>query len=332
MRYLGSKTSTTDSLYHILSERMPNGTFCDPFGGIGTVGNFFKSKGYSVWSGDILTNAHYFQVSRIQLQDAPSFRLLKKNLDFRDTLELLEYLNSTKRYRSWFEKEFSEIRNYFTLENSRKIAGCYSLIRLWSKAELINHNEKAFLISSLINSMDKVANTAGTYYAHLKHWYRKALRPFHFSLIDTTNSNEKCKAFLCDAKTLVAKRHFNILYLDPPYNERSYASYYHLPETIASLKTSKAFGASGIPEKVGAPSKFNQRAHAATELALILESSSFDILAFHYSDEGFIKKNEIRKLLRKYGYLEEWVLNSKGYSVNAINKSNKQRLYVVSNG
>ena len=80
MRYFGSKTMLLDRIGVITSDCIKTGCFCDPFGGIGTVGSYMKSKGYRVVSGDILQFAHFFQVARIEQNDLPSFsRICKEN-------------------------------------------------------------------------------------------------------------------------------------------------------------------------------------------------------------------------------------------------------------
>lgn len=191
MRYLGSKASTIEQLFGLLSERVDKGIICDPFGGIGTIGAAFKERGYSVWSGDILTNAHYFQVAKLVRQRTSSFKGIRDWYGL-DTVEDVVYkLNSVKRENSWFVKEYSELRKYFTKENASKIAGCCSLIKKWDKNGLISYTEKAVLLASLVNSMDKVANTAGTYYAYLKGWYRKSSKSFSYEFIEPI-TRERC--------------------------------------------------------------------------------------------------------------------------------------------
>ena len=44
MRYFGSKVSSVEKIYQIISAIIPSGSLCDPFGGIGTVGSFLSLK------------------------------------------------------------------------------------------------------------------------------------------------------------------------------------------------------------------------------------------------------------------------------------------------
>lgn len=318
-------------LHQLIASRRPSGTFCDPFGGIGTVGSSFKAKGYEVWTGDILAFAHCFQVARVQCSHAPRFLRLCKALNLKCTAQIVEHLNTIHPERSWFVREYSETRRFFTPENAARIEACRLQINKWSRHGWISEQEEAVLLASLINSMDKVANTAGTYYAFLKHWYRKARKPFRFDLIPVTRG--ACgHSVLCEAKSLVSAREFDTLYLDPPYNERDYASYYHLPETIALKQAPHPHGKAGVPAAARPHSPFNRPNMARSALVDLLKNARFKTLAFHYSDQGLISPKDIRAILTNYGRLEVFRLRSKGYSTVAFPRNVNHRLYLVTHG
>jgi adenine-specific DNA-methyltransferase len=332
MRYFGSKVSTVADVYSLISQRVPSGTLCDPFGGIATVGSYFKARGYRVWTGDILTAAHYFQIARVELSRTPSFRKLREALNLKSRIDVIDLLNREKPKDGWFTREFSEKRLFFTRDNARRIDACRLRISQWSRFRLISRNEKAILLASLINSMDRVANTAGTYYAYLKSWHRKAMLPFRFELLPCTYGDPNCHCFLGEARDLVAQRAFDILYLDLPYNERCYTKYYHLPETLALEETPKANGMSGIPDNPRVISDFNKQDKAKTALEELLEKTTFQLLAFQYSDNGLIEPHQLRRVFREYGRIEEFVINSKGYTTATTSRTVEHRLYLVNHG
>jgi adenine-specific DNA-methyltransferase len=329
MRYIGSKVSTIESVYSLIAERVPTGSFCDPFGGIGIVGSYFKQHGYQVWSGDLLTFAHYFQIAQIAADTETLFSRLKAYLNVVDLNEISNYLNALFLTDGWLVQEYAEKRRFFTLENAKKIEACRQTIILWRHENYIDETEYAILIASLINSFDRVANTAGTYYAYLKKWYRKAIQPFRFELLASIPGNRSSQAMLTDAKSLVRLRFFDILYLDPPYNDRNYADYYHLPETIARGVTPALHGLSGIPNEVRPKSDFNKPATAKQALIDILDNARFRLLAFHYSDNGLIPSGDVVNILQSYGRVEEFSLCSKGYSTARTNRTVSHHLYLV---
>lgn len=332
MRYFGSKVSTIESVYNLIAQRVPSGTLCDPFGGTGIVGSYFKTKGYSVVTGDMLTFAYYFQIARVKQNGHLSFRKLRKALNLKSPSEVVILLNRSRHKNGWFVREYSEKRQFFTSENARHIESCRTKIQYWFRKGWLTQREHAVLLVSLINCMDKVANTAGTYYAYLKKWYRKALVPFRFELIHYTPGNSDCYCYHGNAIDLVDKQTYDILYLDPPYNERNYASYYHLPETIARGKTPKIHGMSGIPNCSNITSEFNKPEQAQKSLETLLEKAQFQLLVFHYADNGIIAPKKLRKIFKQYGKLEEFIVRSKGYTTTHSKRTVNHRLYFVNHG
>ena len=177
--------------------------------------------------------------------------------------------------------------------------------------------------------MDKVANTAGTYYAYLKAWHRKALLPFTFELIPYTRGTTKCYCFHEDAENVIGKKCFDIIYLDPPYNERSYAHYYHLPETLALGGTPEVHGKSGMPDVDKPVSDFNRPRDARGAFERLLRRARFRLLAFHYSDDGLIDPHDVMDILSLYGNVEDFNLSSKGYTTSKVMRTVRHHLYVV---
>ncbi len=329
MRYIGSKVSVIEDLYKLISGRVPKGFFCDPFGGVGTIGSYFKSKNFKVYSGDFLTFANFFQIARITQDGPPKFSVLCDAMKIKNHGEAINILNNLEGKDGWFTKNYAYKRKFFTLQNGKKIEACLQAIKIWRERRWLSYEENAILIASLINSMDKVANTAGTYYAYLKKWYRKATRPFNFKLIPYTPGNPYCRCFLCDAIDLVKRYKFDIIYLDPPYNERSYADYYHLPETVALSETPNVQGKSGIPHVKRTKSAFNRRDKALSALSNILNIARFRLLVFHYSDDGIIRPDELRNLFHEFGTVDEYLIDSVGYTNKSESRTIKHRLYLV---
>jgi adenine-specific DNA-methyltransferase len=331
MRYFGSKTSTLAQLTQLVANRVPQGSFCDCFGGIGTVGAHFKKLGYQVFTGDVMRFAYYFQVTRVQMDDLPDFDILLPNLGLRDANSLVSYLNQVPPVHGWLAREYAELRSFFTVENALRIQACWNTMRDWYRRDWISSAEWACLVASLIESVDRVANTAGTYYAHLKRFHRKALQPFMFEFIPIPRGARGGEAFWGDASSLVSQRPFDVLYLDPPYNQRVYARYYHLPETLARGDCPVVSGKSGVPEGPIMKSRFNSRAQAYTALKELLEGSDFRLLVFHYADDGLITPDELRTLFAAYRSVEERVLRTKGYSVGSDARVTNHRVYLVEN-
>lgn len=326
MRYLGSKTLLVEQIYTLVGPQPDGSVFCDPFGGIGTVGRYMKQQGLQVLSGDLLHFAHYFQKALIQLDMPPSFPKLIAESD--GDVEL--YLNRLVTLHGWLIEEYCEKRNFFTPDNAKHIQACINTIWHWRASHCIDEDEYAFLIASLIQSMDRVANTAGTYYAYLKHYHRKALQPFRFRFLQPTQGKHQCQCLLEDANALVKQHKCQILYLDPPYNTRDYAKYYHLPETIARGEIPKPLGKSGVPIRHDERSPYIQRSKINEAFLDLLASSHSQIILFHYTDNGLLREQFIRDALFELGTVEEYYFDCKGYRTSSVHQSNsKHHVYKV---
>ena len=294
------------------------------------MGSLFKRHGYAVTTGDHLLHAHYHQVARVQCDHTPSFRHLRHSLDLETVDSVVQELNQqVLPPSSWFVDNYSTRRQFFTPENAQRIAGCHSTIHRWRDAGLLTDQEIAVLLASLVDSMDRVANTAGTYYAYLKSWYRKSLRPFRLRLIPPTPGASLCRSFLGEARTLVSSQHFDVLYLDPPHNTRRYSAYYHLPETLCRGDYPPLHGLSGIPSRPTASSDYNSPRLALAALCELLQASSFRLLVLHYSDDGLIAPSDIRQLLSGLGRLTEATVSTTGYTSTSRSRQVEQRLYCV---
>ena len=316
-----------------MRREQPDGSLCDPFGGIGTIGSLFKRHGYAVTTGDHLLHAHYCQIARVQRGQRPSFRGLRRALGLPTADSVIEELNrKISPASSWFVRRYAIERRFFTMDNARRIAGCRNTIHRWRRAGLLTSQETAVLLASLVNCMDRVANTAGTYYAYLKTWYRKSLYPFHFALIPPTIGPSRCRAFLSEAATLLSGRHFDVVYLDPPHNTRRYSGYYHLPETVCRGGSPRIHGSAGVPDAPGTKSDYNCPRRALPALQELLEVCSFNFLILHYADDGLIASKEIRRLLTDFGRVTETVVSTPGYTSTSRSRQVEQRLYCVTHG
>ena len=135
---------------------------------------------------------------------------------------------------------------YFTSENAKKCDAIRSKIEEWKKENYINESEYYFLLGSLINSIDKYANTASVYGAYLKQYKKSALKTFELTPIVIMEGKIKSKVYNMNVADLILNINGDILYLDPPYNERQYASNYHILETIAKYDNPKIYGKTGL--------------------------------------------------------------------------------------
>jgi adenine-specific DNA-methyltransferase len=139
--------------------------------------------------------------------------------------------------------------------------------------------------------------------------------------VEIIQSNNKNKAFKEDANELIKNIKPDILYLDPPYNARQYASNYFILELIAEgwfEKKPKIYGKTGMREYEHQKSKYSSKSNALNALEdLVLSASKSKYILLSYNNEGVISQSRIQKTLERVGVVETMYENHKRYkSIN----------------
>jgi adenine-specific DNA-methyltransferase len=268
--------------------------FCDLFAGTGAVGRFFKHKVKGVIANDL--EYYSFVLSRNYVQN-------NSVLNYQTKLDKLNNTNGLEGfvYSNYCKAGHGE-RNYFTSENALKIDAIRTKIEKWKKTNSINDDMYFFLLASLLESADKVANTASVYGAYLKHIKKSAqanliLMPATFEV-----GEGKYEVFQEDANHLINRIKGDILYLDPPYNARQYGANYHLLNTIAEYKTFEPKGVTGLPEYN--KSAFCSKATVLQSFTDIITKARFRFVFLSYNNEGLMSHTEILQVLSQYGKVE----------------------------
>ncbi len=296
MNYIGSKQSLLDFLETTIEEftgyKEGDGfVFGDLFAGTGVVGQRYKEKGHSVISNDIqyysyVLNKHYIE-NIPELDDS-----------------LLEYFNNLNPVKGFIYNNYCEGsgsgRNYFTNENGMKCdAVRIELERLYRAGE-INDNLYFYYMASLINSIDKYANTASVYGAFLKHIKKPAQKEFMLELLPVGNGNIG-KVYNEDINELIKKVGGDVLYIDPPYNNRQYCSNYHVLETIAKYDTPKLRGVTGLRDETYQKSKYCSKRTVIDIFEDLIKNADFKYIILSYNNEGLMDLKTIKDIMSKYG-------------------------------
>lgn len=105
-----------------------------------------------------------------------------------------------------------------------------------------------------------------------------------------------------DSNTLVEKIHgFDLVYLDPPYNQHPYGSNYFMLNLINSyIEPEKISKVSGIPADWNR-SDYNKKAKAISSLEDLCRKIDTKYLLISFSSEGFISYDEMVNMLSQFG-------------------------------
>ena len=190
-------------------------------------------------------------------------------------------------------------RQYFSDENGKKIDAIRQKIEEWNVSGRITDNQYYFLLTSLLENADAVANTASVYGAYLKHLKKSAqktliLKPAFFDLNEADHD-----VYNKDANSLIKEIEGNVLYLDPPYNARQYGSNYHLLNTIAKYDEFIPNGKTGLRKY--ARSLYCQTREVANVFEDLISNARFNYIFLSYNNEGLMSEETVRNIMQKYG-------------------------------
>lgn len=187
MNYIGSKYSLLSFLGKAILEfsgLKAGCTFFDIFAGTGVVGQYFKKLGFGIVANDIQYYSYCLNRAYVGINGQPEFAGIAEKLPHRsnpfpyDAVDIvLDYLNNLKGIEGFVYRNYcpggtarTEFpRQYFTDENGRHCDAIRLQIEKWYRDDLISDDEYFYLLASLIEAIDKVANMASVYGAFLKH-------------------------------------------------------------------------------------------------------------------------------------------------------------------
>lgn len=192
----------------------------------------------------------------------------------------------------------------------------------------ITSDQYYFLLASLLESADKVANTASVYGAFLKNLKKTAQKELTLESADfEINSNEH-QVFNKDSNNLIKEIKGDILYLDPPYNARQYGANYHLLNTIAKYEQFTPKGKTGLPKYQ--KSKYCSRFTVVNEFENLIKNANFNYIFLSYNNEGLMSPLDIKEIMSKYGEYSLEIIDYQRFKAdsNRYNKTDKTQEFL----
>lgn len=321
MNYIGSKLSLLkfldDSIHKVVKKN--SHVFCDLFAGTGIVGSYFKKRGYRIVANDIqyysyVLNRHYIGNHK-ELKFAKLSREIPalKNIKVAKRKDVVcSYLTGLDGVKGFVFKNYSPSgtknqknqRQYFSDENGKKCDAVRQKIEAWKNKKLINEAEYFFLLASLIESVDKLANTASVYGAFLKSLKKSAQKIFVLKPAELIINEQDHDVFNEDVNKMIRKIKGDILYLDPPYNQRQYATNYHVLETIARYDNPKIYGKTGLRDYKDQKSAYCSRISVKKAFKELVENANVKYIFLSYNNEGLMTPSDVKEIMSargKYG-------------------------------
>lgn len=315
MNYIGSKLKLSPwikrEILNIVGEDISQKVFCDLFAGTGIIGRTFKNSVKSIISNDIETYSYMLNKNYIgnalEIDNKDYYIELLNNLHLRDDGFI---------YKHYCIGSGSN-RQYFSDTNGKKIDTIRTKIEQLKLKNNISDELYYYLIASLLESADKIANTASVYGAYLKHLKANAKKDFVLIGAEFETTNNTNYVYNSDSNELIKKISGDILYLDPPYNNRQYGANYHLLNTIAKYDSFVPYGKTGIRDYQ--KSLYCSKSKVQNVFEDLIKNANFKYIFVSYNNEGLMSFDDIKKIMARYGtYIQ---INSMHYSRFRSDKS-----------
>ena len=198
-------------------------------------------------------------------------------------------------------------RCFFTHENAKRIDAARAF------ADTAPDWARPYLIAPLLVQMSIRANTHGIFNSFCKDkttglgaFYEgkkcKELFVVNAPVFNPHECEVECTRMDANALMQTTEKTFDLIYIDSPYNQHSYASNYHLLNTVAAnAMPADVSPNSGIPKEKQGSAYYKKRTIGDAMrdlLANATQKSAYVLVSF--SDEGHLKADDWKSILEPY--------------------------------
>jgi adenine-specific DNA-methyltransferase len=301
-RYIGSKSRLIDQITAYIGHPNEEAFFVDAFCGTGVVAEAAAHLGWNVRINDNLRSAVISAGARLISEEQAGFKKLG------GYAKAIGKLNATKPKQGFIWREYSPAsidscgveRRYFTQENAARIDAMRALIAEWREAGTIDEVEERLLIADLFGALNRVANIAGTFGCFLSKWTSQSQEKIAMRCRELKPKSVLVEATVGDVFDVVNGVR-DLVYLDPPYTKRQYASYYHILETVALADEPEVEGVAGLRPWKDRASDFCYKTRALKTLSRLVHSLKSQRVLLSYSSEGHVCMHDMKAELSKIG-------------------------------
>ena len=236
-RYVGSKYKLMPWIKELIKKHCSGTSFFDVFAGTGVVSDYLLNDFDEFYINDFLFSNEIIYIAFLgsDKYNSNKLEILSKEYGSLDVNELKDNYVSDNYGNKYFAKDDAKLIGYIREDIQKRY-----------EEKLLNYREFCILLSSLVYSADRCANTVGHYEAYFKK--SNIERAFRFELIEPSNTeNKKIHIFREDSNELVKKITADIAFIDPPYNSRQYSRFYHVLENIVEWEKPELFGTAMKP-------------------------------------------------------------------------------------
>ena len=365
--YIGNKRRLLPFIENVFLEILDKDknikTALDLFAGSGSVSRLLKTLDLEVYSNDWEYYSYILNYAHIRINIEETKNMFIHTGGLQNTIETINNINRIKNKDRYISKYYSPKNDYnpdlknerlfYTQYNGTKIDIIRHNIEELYKNNAINQKEYFYLIASLIYEAATHTNTSGVFKAfhsgfggRNKDALSRILTPISLKELPLYNGKKGYVSML-DANEFAIKnkdKKFDLVYLDPPYNQHQYGSNYHLLNTIAlwdKPKINKNIYINGKKTDKGGirkdwiktKSDYCYKKTAKNSLINLLDNINANHIVMSYSTDGIIEFDDLISILENKGDLKiatsEYV-KYRGAKRSIVNKTkNIEYLFII---
>jgi adenine-specific DNA-methyltransferase len=235
---------------------------------------------------------------------------------------VLAELRSVAPRDGWFTEIYCRRSRFFQAHNGARIEAMRNRVAEMS----LDPDVEAVVLVSLMEAADRVDSTCGVQMAYLKQWAARSNNDLELRVPDVLNGDGRSLGL--DALDAVREGRWDVVYLDPPYNQHKYRNNYHVWETLVRWDEPEVYGTA--QKRVDCreyDSPFNSPKRITDAMRELVSAIDADHLIVSFNDEGYLAREDIVALLSSLGEVRVLAHDYKRYvgaQIGIFNPSGKK--------
>lgn len=252
--------------------------------------------------------SYVLQRGTVAVDCLPTYEILQENTGISDpvayfnglSLEQMERLPPERRF---FQNTYAPIggRMYINDENALRIDFARNITEDWRKVGFLSDDEYYYLVACIVEGIPFVSNISGTYGAFHKEWERRSYKKYELLRLPICTNGKNNTCFNGNGADVLKEISGDILYIDPPYNERQYLPNYHVLETAAKYDFPEVRGITAQRAYENNKSDFCSKTKVVGAFEELIANARFNHIILSYSTDGLMSVEEIERTMKKYG-------------------------------
>jgi len=296
VKYIGSKAALVNEILSFVEANIPLGdpkTIIDVFTGTTRVAQAFRSKGWVTTTSDLSWAAEAYAHAFV-LRTAVSGARIPNLLSQLEALPPAESGWITSNYCDVVTAAGGVVKMWKPA-NGRKADAIREQIAAWETAGDCSHHEAMILVACLIFALDRVDSSVGVQQAYLKEWAARASNPLE--LTDLPFPGGPAGSHFVGNALTIPYPAATVAYLDPPYSAHSYATYYHIWDSITrwdkpavGLKTNRRIDRVSNSDEFdeSMSSSWNSKKTALESFTRLVDRLPVKYVVISYNDESLV--------------------------------------------